>query len=174
MQTRQIVGLSLLPLALLISGATLNVADVGSVVWFCGLLASAVLILALVSFCYNFALSTIPLRNVLPIYIATVVVVGLGEIIRICFHDELDSLRLRQAFGAAPRRTNWAFVIISGLYEWLSFSSVLLCVFLVARRLGGASPPELPGERPTHRAEQIATADRPRDPGSSEFTPPPA
>jgi hypothetical protein len=135
MQTKDIVGLTLIPVSLLIAAGTLNVAAVGSVVWFCGLLASAVLILALLSFCYNFSPSTIPLRSFYLVYIGSVSVVGIGMIIRICFHEEMRAQHLwwNIALLVPPRETNLAFVIITGIYEWLSFSGILFCVFFAVR-----------------------------------------
>jgi hypothetical protein len=136
MQTREIVGLCLIPIALLLTAGTLNLTGVGSVVWFGAMLASAILILALVSFCFGLSPSTVSFRSLMMVYIACVIIVGLGVIIRIIFHEEITALRQLPFDGRQQRPINWAFVIISGLYEWLSFSGVLGVVFLTVKRFG--------------------------------------
>jgi hypothetical protein len=153
MQTRDIVGLTLIPIALLITAGTLNVSTIGSIVWFCGLLASALLILALLSFCYNFSPSTIPTRTFYLVYIGSVLVVGIGILIRICFHEEFRPDRLFDfSGGRQPRQTNWAFVIITGIYEWLSFSGILFCVFFAMRVVGkGRTDTPPAGEPPSQQ-----------------------
>lgn len=136
MQTREIVGLTLIPIALLITAGTLNVATIGSVVWFCGLLASSVLILALLSFCCNFSPSAVPMRSLWLVYIAAVAVMGVGMIIRIVFNEDLTPAyrQIQAAFGDHKHsETKWGFLIVTGIYEWVSFAGVLYCVLLAAR-----------------------------------------
>ncbi|HTU19377.1 MAG TPA: hypothetical protein VMG10_15055 [Gemmataceae bacterium] len=154
MQTRDIVGLTLIPIALLIAAGTLSVAGVGSIVWFCALLASGVLIIALLSFCYGFSPSRIPLRSFSLVYIGSVAVVGLGVLLRICFHEELRHERLfdMPVGSRQPRETNWAFVILRGIYEWLSFSGILFCIFFAVRVVGpGGTDIRLPNQPPSQQ-----------------------
>src|SRR4051794_33941262 len=102
MQTREIVGLTLIPIALLITAGTLSYAGVGSVVWFSAMLASSVLILALVSFVFGLSPATVPLRSIFMVYVASVIVIGLGTLIRIAFYEEFASQR-QFAFGGQPQ-----------------------------------------------------------------------
>jgi hypothetical protein len=145
MQTRQIVGLCLIPLALLVAASTITLAGIGSVVWFAGMLGSAVLILTLLSFGYGLAPSAIPTRSLSLIYIASVVTVGVGVLIRVCYHEELKPW---WATLPARQQPSLSFWVICGLYEWLSFAGILLCVFWVAARRGGENPPKQPSQEP--------------------------
>ena len=139
MQTREIVGLCLIPIALLITAGTLNVAGVGSVVWFGAMLASAILILALVSFCFGVSPSTVPFNSLLMVYVASVVILFLGMIIRISFYEEIVSPLRQFDFGGRQKPTNWTFVVVSSLYEWVLFRHPGVRI-LTVRRIGQAEP----------------------------------